>query len=202
MRRAFKNHSFQLFLIFLTSLFIMFPPLSHVHADPWPAPPFWDIGGGPASGPAVHYTPIYWPATDNDWIFYTHQQIPIKDQRTQDPSNGGRAPQNYANISSSCTDQSQPSVAWQYDDLDQFNKTLLFRWKVEQIPNTYGTGPSPGAYSNVDPWKAAQWTVLIDIDGDGFREFAVHVDGPSGTPSEPIDVLKSVYSNTLSDHSR
>jgi uncharacterized repeat protein (TIGR01451 family) len=26
----------------------------------------------------------------------------------------------------------------------------------------------------------------------------VHVDGPSGTPSEPIDVLKSVYSNTLS----
>ena len=75
---------------------------------------------------------------------------------------------------------------------------LFFRWRVEQIANTYGTGPSAGAFSTSDPWKSAQWTVLIDIDGDGYREFAVHLDGSSGSPSQPVDRLVSIYSNTPS----
>lgn len=159
------------------------------YADPYPDPPYWEV-----PYLAVHYPPAQWPTSDAGWISYTYQGTPIKDKRTSDdPSNGGTAPQNYANISSSCTDQSQASTQWKFDSAAN---TLFFRWRVEQIPNTYATGPAPNAYQNVDPWKSAQWTVLFDIDGDGYREFAVHIDGSSGLPATPIDILESIYSNT------
>ena len=31
--------------------------------------------------------------------------------------------------------------------------------RVEQIPNTYATGPTLQPAASVSPWKAAQWTV-------------------------------------------
>ncbi|MBI4786984.1 MAG: DUF11 domain-containing protein [Chloroflexi bacterium] len=176
-----------LFLILLSGL-LLFP--IPVRADPDPNPPYWNGG----TGPAVHFSPVAWPS-DVAWTGYTKEGNLIKDQRTQDPSNGGTSPQNYVNVSSNCTDQALPSVFWTYDAP---NQVLFFRWRVEQIANTYGTGPSAGAVSSSDPWKSAQWTVLIDIDGDGYREFAVHLDGSSGSPSKPVDRLVSIYSNTLS----
>lgn len=186
-----RTVAFSLCTIFAIIAFNLTPSIAE--ADGFP--PFWDNSTG-----AVHYQPVAWP-TDAQWMSYTHQQVPIRDKRTADPSNGGRAPQNYVNVSSACTDQSLPSVSWFYDQgiiAMLPNPTLFFRWRVEQIPNTYATGPSPGAYSSVDPWKSAQWTVLLDTDGDGYREFAVHVDGASGTPSAPIDMMKTIYSNTPS----
>ena len=59
-------------------------------------------------------------------------------------------------------------------------------------------GPKSGAYSSSDPWSSAMWTVFFDIDGDGYREFAMFLNGSSGSPSEEIDVFVSVYSNTAS----
>ncbi|MBI4515816.1 MAG: DUF11 domain-containing protein, partial [Deltaproteobacteria bacterium] len=151
-----------------------------------PYPPYWSGG----SGPAVHYQPVAWPS-EGAWISYTQQANTINDQRTMDPSNGGTRPQNYVNVASNCSDQAQPSVYWQFDGT---NQVLFFRWRVEQIANTYGTGPSPGSYSSSDPWNSAQWTVLIDTDGDGFRDFAVHLDGSNGSPSQQVDRLVGVWS--------
>ena len=168
---------FALFLLILTVSAILFMSRHAVFADPYP--PYWDNSNG-----AVHWPPVNWP-DETDWISYTHEMQDIKDARTADPSNGGTAPQNYVNISSSCTDQSLPSISWAYDDTSPYwapEPTFFFRWRVEQIPNTYATGPSAGTFSSTDPWKCAQWTVLIDVSGDGFYDFAVNIDGCSGLP--------------------
>ncbi|MBI1294078.1 DUF11 domain-containing protein [bacterium] len=154
---------------------------------------------------AANPAPVDWPTAPADpnactincgeWIPYTVQSDTLNDPRVQDPSNGGTSPQNYVNVSSGCTDKSLPSVYYAFDDV---NNVLFFRWRVEQIANTYATGPKAGSASSSDPWNSALWTVLIDTDGDGFREFAVHIDGSSGSPSNPIDSLAAIYSNTPS----
>ena len=187
------------FAILIVTSCVIFYTSVPAFADGYP--PYWDDSTG-----AVHFKVLPWP-TDAEFAsqYYTHQGIPIIDKRIADPSNGGRAPQNYANVSSSCTsgspDQVTPSVAWYFNSdsgKPSPEPTLFFRWLVEQIPNTYATGPLTQPYSNVDPFFAAQWTVLIDIDGDGYREFAVNIDGNSGNPAEPVDVMKSIYSDTRS----
>lgn len=162
-------------------------------------PPYWDNTPPPNPAP-VHWTPLAWP-DDSEWYTYTSEESDILDKRTSDPSNGGRAPQNYVNISSGCNDQTEDSLQWYYDDFVTAavtEPTLFFRWRVEQIPNTYATGPTLQPASTVDPWKAAQWTVLVDIDGDGYREFAVNIYGASGSPGEEVDVMRSIYSDTRS----
>src|SRR3954463_395319 len=79
-----------------------------------PFPPLWGNG----AGPSVHFQPVAWPsepsnpancgANCGDWKPYTRFRNALADPRTQDPSNGGTAPQNYVNVSSSCTDKSSP----------------------------------------------------------------------------------------------
>ncbi len=169
-----------------------------VYADPFP--PAWEGG----SGAAVHYPPVAWPsepsspaecgATCGDWKPYTRFQNSLNDPRTQDPSNGGTSPQNYVNIASSCIDKDLPSI---YYSLKQGatpdEDVLLFRWRVEQIANTYATGPNAGSFGSSHPWNSALWTVLFDIDGSGYRDLAAHLNGSSGSPSAPIDMLAGIY---------
>ena len=155
------------------------------------APPYW--GGG--SGAAVTYAPAPWP-TNAQWIAYTNSNNSINDQRTQDPSNGGTSPQAYVNVASGCTDQALPSVYYFYDPVRQ---VIFYRWRVENAPNNYATGPAPGTFGATNPWSSAQWTVMFDINGDGFRDFAAHLDGSTGSPSAPIDVLNAIWSPTLSN---
>ena len=167
-----------------------------------PFPPDW--GGG--TGPAVHYAPADWPAEPGgdplncqhncgDWQPYTRFDNSIGDPRVQDPSNGGTSPQNYVNIASSCIDKGLPSIYYNLhkpsSDPDQ--DVLMFRWRVEQIANTYGTGPNAGSFSATDPWNSALWTVLFDVDGDGFRDLAAHLDGSSGSPSARIDRIAGIW---------
>lgn len=166
-------------------------------ADPFP--PYW--GGG--SGAAIHYQPVNWPSNDGDglqdfgdWQPYRFTGDNLQDNAVQDPSNGGTSPQNYVNVSSGCTDLTLPSTFIYYDDA---NDVLMFRWRVEQIPYTYAVGPNTQPASAVDPWKSALWTVLIDTDADGYREFAVHLDGQSGQPSTEIDRLFFIYSDTATN---
>ncbi len=165
-----------------------------VRADPFP--PFWEGG----TGTAIHYQPVVWPTDDGDgeldngdWTPYTMIGADIQDPKVQDPSNGGTSPQNYVNISSGCTDLTLPSTFTYFDATSQ---VLMFRWRVEQIAHTYATGPNAGTASATDPWKSGLWTVLIDIDGDGYREFAIHLDGSSGSPGTDIDRIASIYSDT------
>jgi large repetitive protein len=157
-------------------------------ADPFP--PYWTGG----AGAAVHYAPVGWPS-EASWTPYSYNASDTNDAAVSDPSNGGTSPQNYVNVSSGCADQTLPSIYYYFDNA---TNTLMFRWRVGQIANTYATGPSAGPYAATDPWRSALWTVLIDIDGDGFREFAVHLNGSSGDPSEPIDVIRVIYSDTPS----
>jgi uncharacterized repeat protein (TIGR01451 family) len=171
-------------------------------ADPYP--PNWGSG----AGPAVHFAPVAWPnepakpqdcgATCGDWQPYTRYARSINDQRTQDPSNGGTAPQNYVNIASSCIDTQLPSV---YYYLDQTNNVLMFRWRVEQIANTYATGPAPGTYGSTHPWNSALWTVFFDMDGNGYRDLAAHLNGSSGSPATPIDQIVGIWGNIPNNQS-
>ncbi|WP_222932384.1 IPTL-CTERM sorting domain-containing protein [Allochromatium humboldtianum] len=71
----------------------------------------------------------------------------------------------------------------------------MFRWRVEQIANNYATGPNAGNYSATSPWSSALWTVLFDVDGDGYRDLAAHLNGSSGSPSEPIDMIAGIWGN-------
>jgi uncharacterized repeat protein (TIGR01451 family)/fimbrial isopeptide formation D2 family protein len=150
--------------------------------------------GGAAIAPAA------WPS-DPQWVAYswgttypdttTADKHPIRDQRVQDPSNGGTTPQNYVNVSSGCPDQTLPSIYYFFNPATQI---VYFRWRVEQIANNYATGPSAGSYSSSNPWNSALWTVFLDTNGDGFRDFAMHLDGSSGAPANPIDILRSIWS--------
>ncbi|MCB1888778.1 MAG: IPTL-CTERM sorting domain-containing protein [Rhodocyclaceae bacterium] len=170
-------------------------------------PPDWGLGVvDEASGP-VHFAPAAWPsepanAADcghscGDWIPYTRFQGGIADPRVQDPSNGGTSPQNYVNVASSCIDRSRPSIYYHLyrHPTDATLDVLMFRWRVEQVAHTYATGPSAGSYRSSDPWNSALWTVLFDIDGDGYRDLAAHLDGSSGSPAGPIDMIAGIWGN-------
>jgi len=172
----------------LNAVILSFLLIANVMADGFP--PYWSGG----AGGAIHFQPVAWPA-DVDWIPYTAMSDSIEDPRVSDPSNGGTRPQNYVNVSSDCTDLTLPSVYYAYDAV---NEVLFYRWRVSQRANTYATGPSAGPFSNSDPWNSALWTVFIDLDGDGYRDFAFHLDGSSGSPSTSVDLLVSIYSNTIS----
>ncbi len=165
-------------------------------ADPYP--PTLAVNGG------LHFPVMPWPAEDpnpancglqcGEWKPYTRFRNEVTDPRVQDPSNGGTAPQNYVNISSSCTDKRLPSIYYalkQGATPDQ--DVIMFRWRVEQIANNYATGPSAGSYGATDPWSSALWSVLFDVDGDGYMDLAAHLDGSSGAPGVQIDRLAGVW---------
>lgn len=134
---------------------------------------------------AQQFNPVAWPA-DNQWRAYTIKDTIIADPAVQDPSNGGTSPQNYVNISSGTPDQSQPSVYFFYN-----NSTIFVRFRIESSPNAYTAGNNAG---NGDPWKQATWIMMLDINGDGWRDYAIYLDGVSGTPSTPIDRIRIIYS--------
>jgi len=157
-------------------------------------PPYWqqDPPYTPQVPNPIHFQPAPWPL-DSEWVAVTANGVGIKDKRNQDPSNGGTSPQNYANVSSGCTDQTLPSIYWSYD-VD--TNVLFFRWRVAQRANTYCvSGNNPSNFSSSDPWNSALYTVLIDVTGDGFRNYAMHLDGSSGSPAEAIDMLRGIYSD-------
>ncbi|HYC91438.1 MAG TPA: C25 family cysteine peptidase [Thermoanaerobaculia bacterium] len=154
------------------------------------AVPYWDNG----TGSEVNFPLAPWP-TNAQWVDYMYRGADIKDQRTQDPSNGGTSPQAYVNVASGCNDQFLGSVFYYYDPV---RKVIFYRWRVENAPNNYATGPSPGAYRPTNPWNSGQWSVLIDTNGDGYRDFAVHLNGSWGDPSQPIDYLAAIWSPTKS----
>ncbi len=159
-------------------------------AATWPAAGAWPTL---ASAP-VTARPVAWPASGS-WITYTSRGSSLTDPAVSDPSNGGTSPQSYVNVSSGAPDKSQPSVFWSYDAV---NQVVFYRFRLAAQPNTYATGPSAGSASTTDPWKSALWSVLIDINGDGYRDFAVQLNGSSGGPGTPVDRVSVIYSRTLS----
>src|ERR1044071_219922 len=169
-------------------------------------PPQYNPGSGTftngsAYGGGAAIAPVTWPSdSPSQWIPYSWGTTfpdpsgdhAVKDLRnSSDPSNGGTTPQNYVSVSSGCPDSTLPSIYYFYNST---NKTIFFRWRVNQIANNYATGPSPGAYSSTSPWNSALWTVFFSITGTGYRDFAAHLDGSSGAPAQPVDILRSIWS--------
>lgn len=185
------------FLHFLLMVFLLSSAFMAA-ADPYPP----TLVNG-----AAHFPAVAWPAEPSDptqcgascgeWLPYTRFQSGVADPRVQDPSNGGTSPQNYVNISSSCTDKTKPSIYYalrQGAAANGSDDVILFRWRVEQIANTYATGPSAGNYGATDPWNSALWSVLFDINGDGFLDLAAHLDGSSGAPAVAVDRIAGIWS--------
>ncbi|KPJ94157.1 MAG: hypothetical protein AMJ53_05805, partial [Gammaproteobacteria bacterium SG8_11] len=177
--------------------------LTNFNAEADPFPPQWNSG----AGPAIHYAPAPWPSEPanpadcggdcGDWLPYTRFQNSVNDPRVQDDSNGGTAPQNYVNVASSCSDKQLPSIYYYlHQGASPDDDVIMFRWRVEQIANNYATGPNAGSYSASSPWSSALWTVLFDIDGSGYRSLAAHLNGSSGSPAGPVDMLAGIWSQT------
>ncbi|HTF96793.1 MAG TPA: hypothetical protein VL995_11720 [Cellvibrio sp.] len=172
--------------------------ISTAIADPYP--PLWSNG----AGAAIHYDPVAWPTEPanpqncgtncGDWKPYTRFQQPMNDPRTRDPSNGGTSPQSYVNVTSSCSDKARPSIYYYlHRGATQADDVLMFRWRVEAAAHNYATGPSAGSYGSSNPWSSALWTVLFDVDGSGYRSLAAHLDGSSGAPAKPVDLLVGIW---------
>lgn len=97
------------------------------------------------------------------------------------------------NIASGVPDLSLPSVFYAFD-----GTTIFVRFRLESNAVSYSGGANA---SNIDPWYSAQWTMMVDVNGDGWRDFAVFLDGASGSPSQPMDVIKLIYSNLTTTQS-
>ena len=135
---------------------------------------------------AQTFSPVAWPQ-DLSYRPATLLSQSIKDNKVQDPSNGGTSPQSYANISSGSPDLTLPSIYYATD-----GTTLFIRFRVEGNGLLYSPGQAAGS---TDPWNSISWTMLLDVNGDGWRDFAIYLDGGSGSPSAPTDIIKILYSN-------
>lgn len=86
---------------------------------------------------------------------------------------------------SQCTNPSQPGY-----DPSFLNDYLAFRLRVNRNPGTNGGLAS------------SHWNVLLDIDGDGFKEFWVDIDGTfaGGNAADRVNVYYSnANSNRIAD---
>src|SRR5258708_26068381 len=142
-------------------------------------PPYYGTGVAPFpknGDGTTAIAPQPWP-TDAQWIPYSWGTTypdpvgsnPVNDLRKADPSNGGTTPQNYVSVTSGCPDGSLPSIYFFYNPATGI---IYFRWRVQQIANTYAIGPSPGAFSSTDPWHSALSSVFLSLTGTRYRHFA------------------------------
>ena len=143
-------------------------------------------------GPAHAQTPAPWPDAGSanpqtGWTPYTYIGQPIRDRPSgTDTSTGGTTPTQSADIVAL---NNVPSTYFAYDTI---RKVLFVRMQLANTPLT----PTPDGNSNDDPWDNVTWSLLIDTDGDGFKEVAVQLQGDSGGPANPIDDIAVYYDNS------
>lgn len=130
--------------------------------------------------PENYHDPAGYPASWPDeiqWIPYTYLGESIHDlEGGNDGSNGGATPQRAADIVFS----SEPSVSFFADGTVFFVRFVL--------------SSSPLALTgNGKPFISATWNILIDVDGDGFKEFVVQLDGTDQSTNP--DDIKVYYAN-------
>jgi len=137
-----------------------------------------------AHAAATDYTdpagyPSSWPS-DLDWIPYTSNGSNISDLEGGsggDASTGGTTPSGNVDIVGTYG----PAVSWYGNGTN-----LYFRMQLASSPLA-ATGSSK-------PFKSATWNILMDVDGDGFKEFVVHVDGTGGGQTEADDIV-AIYND-------
>ena len=133
----------------------------------------------PLFAAATDYTdpagyPGSWP-TDLQWIPYTNNGTNVSDVEGGsggDSSTGGTNPSGSVDIVADYG----PAVSWYSDGTN-----LYFRMQLYTSP-LQATG-------NSKPFTSATWNILLDTDGDGFKEFVVHIDGTGGNQATPDDIV-------------
>lgn len=162
-------------LLLLTFLILGGSPAQAGYPAPWPDNPTQSNTGDPNVG----------------WTAYTYSGVAVRDKEGgADPSTGGTTPQQEADVVSD--GQTRPSVYLAYDAA---NQVFFFRFRLGNAP----FANSPTAGDAVDPLNPVQWNVLLDTDGDGFREFIVSLNGDSGSPGSPGDNIQVFYGNTAAN---
>jgi len=128
-------------------------------------PEYQDSGGYPAT----------WPG-DVQWNAYTSQGETQSDLEGQADPSAGSVPQNSTDFSSGWPAGSEPSFSF------YSNGTVLFiRLRIASCPLAFG---------GKQPFESANWNVLIDTDFDGYKEFAITVQGYDGG-TQPDDIVVS-----------
>jgi hypothetical protein len=122
------------------------------------------------------YARVYKASVDlREWIPYTYLGDPVFDKSgSVDSSSGGSVNPSHVDIVST---PSLPSVMVYFD-----SGVMMFRIVLGGNPlSLTGSGT---------PYTSSTWVVLIDIDGDGYRDFAVELDGTdSGNAPDDIRVF-------------
>ncbi len=150
--------------------------------------------------------PVGWPSETigaSGWTAYTQIGTPIRDKTAADgdPSTGGTTPQQDTDISRGDSPY-YPSALYAFDST---TGVFFYRIRVNSCPLT-NSALSGGTYTGGDPWDNVTWNLLIDTDGDGYKEFTVVLDGDSGgktnsdigaaAGSKDGDDLKIYYNNS------
>jgi len=146
-----------------------------------------------AMKPAHAVYPAPWPDSGNSnvntgWHAYTQLGVPIGDPPSaSDNSTGGTTPTQAADFITGTL----PSF---YTGYDSVNQVLFIRMRLASSPLT----PTPNGASNDDPFGNVTWSLLIDTNGDGFKDFLVRLNGDIGGPSNAIDDLAVYYDSSRS----
>ncbi|HOT36832.1 MAG TPA: hypothetical protein PLT86_09220 [Candidatus Latescibacteria bacterium] len=131
--------------------------------------------------PTGYTYPTTWPSVLATSA-YTRLGVPEADKTGQTDGSKGASPQG-ANDFTSGPLYDQPSFYY------YGNGTILyFRFRVG--------GPPTALTGSGQPFTSATWNVLMDIDGDGWKEFVVFLDGTS-SGNQPDDIV-IIYENVNS----
>jgi uncharacterized repeat protein (TIGR01451 family) len=139
--------------------------------------------------PAHAIYPAPWPdaggTVNSGWSPYTLLGTSIQDKPSAtDNSTGGTTPTQDADFISN----GSPSFYIAYSAV---NQVLFIRMRLAKSALT----PTPDGNSNDDPFDNVTWSMLIDSDGDGYKEFIVRLNGDTGGPGNAIDDLQVYYDN-------
>jgi hypothetical protein len=190
--------------------------LLEVRLDPIPTGPFTfsvtDEAGRSeslgAGGPTIEVNepPVAWPSETigtGGWTVYTQQGSSIKDLTGNPDCSRGASVTGMVDISRGDSPY-YDSCLYSYNAT---NQVFYYRVRVDGQPLT-NSARTTGNGTGADPWANSTWNLLIDLDGDGWREFNVVLAGDSGgggsrdisvvPGSNDGDDLKIYYSNSAS----
>lgn len=94
-----------------------------------------------------------------------------------------------------------PTIYYAYDDRgtatadDDF---LFFRMRLNETPVlAVNGGSSPPLSAETGPFSSnTAWNFIIDVNGDGWADFAASTDGNTGKQQDPFDTYRLAYVNT------
>ncbi|OGV78350.1 MAG: hypothetical protein A3K19_20355 [Lentisphaerae bacterium RIFOXYB12_FULL_65_16] len=154
-------------------------------------------------------TPTAWTNFDNNPLLlgfttgYTFGGQPVCDfESSSDPSNGGTGVQPAAiDLASWSPDGSNPGpgvtpLYGYYDGGTRWDPAVPSTMNDDFILFTMRLDADPSVNSgNPKDFTSYHWNVLFDVDGDGYKEFWIDVDGGYSSSSHSYDRLAIMYNN-------